>query len=169
MSTQLRDTASELAGLLWREHTVYRERSGSVVIRGAHVERWISLSPTGGKDQVLIRAGRILDGGTTAPARSEAVASLTLGMGELALVCRRLLADTAAGTAPHAGGRPPRQPRSGRARKAKNPDGTQRTRTARRSGQAARTNRHTGFVSWIVILAVASLVALFLRNLVASL
>ncbi|MCX5384050.1 hypothetical protein [Streptomyces sp. NBC_00083] len=149
VSAQLRDTAGELAGLLWREHTLYRERSGGVVIRGAHVERWISLSPTGGKDQVLIRAGRILHGGTTAPARSEAVASLTLGTGELALICRRLLADTAAGTAPRA-------------------DGVRGARPARRPGKAARTGRHTGIASWIVILAVASLVALFLRDLVAS-
>ncbi|MFG2719004.1 hypothetical protein ACGFW5_12055 [Streptomyces sp. NPDC048416] len=160
MSTQLRDTAHELAGLLWREHTLYRERTGSVVIRGAHVERWISLSPTGGKDQVLIRAGRILEGGTTAPARSETVASLTLGMGELATVCRRLLADTAAGPAPRATGRPPKMPRPGRPKK---------TKAAGRPGRAARMSRHTGFASWLVILAVAALVALFLRNVTAAL
>lgn len=63
MYTQLRETAAELAGVLWREHTVYRERGGGVVIRGEHVGRWISLGPTGGKDQALLRAGRLLDGG----------------------------------------------------------------------------------------------------------
>ncbi|MFE3527164.1 hypothetical protein ACFXOD_37495 [Streptomyces sp. NPDC059161] len=148
MSAQLRDTARELAVVLWREHTVYRERSGSVVIRGSHVERWISLSPTGGQDQVLLRAGRILDGGTTAPARSETVVSLTIGTSELATVCRRLLAETAAGAAPGEGARP-RGPRKARA--SKRP----------RSG---RGNRHTGRGSWAVILCLVAVVALFLRN-----
>ncbi|WP_406064092.1 hypothetical protein [Streptomyces sp. NBC_01077] len=96
MYTQLRETAQELAGVLWREHTVYRERGGGVVIRGEHVRRWISLGPTGGKDQALLRAGRLLDGGTTAPARTEVVVDLTAGTTELAAVCRRLLADVAA-------------------------------------------------------------------------
>ncbi|MER0444096.1 hypothetical protein ABR738_05865 [Streptomyces sp. Edi4] len=148
MSAQLRDTAGELAGLLWSEHTVYREHSGGVVIRAAHVERWISLSPTGGKDQVLIRAGRILDGGTTAPARSETVASLTAGTGQLALICRQLLAETTRGPAP----RPARERRRGRPKKAK----------------AARRGRHTGFLSWLVILAIAAAVAVFLRDLSAT-
>ncbi|MFF4183410.1 hypothetical protein ACFYZ9_09480 [Streptomyces sp. NPDC001691] len=151
MSAQLRDTAGELGTLLWREHTLYRERSGSVVIRGAHVERWISLSPTGGRDQVLIRAGRILDGGTTAPARSEAVASLALGTAELATVCRRLLADTAAGPAPRQERR-----RSGRAKKAK---------AAGRTRKPVRGSRHTGLLSWLIILAVAAVVAVYVRNL----
>ncbi|MFD7338455.1 hypothetical protein ACFV98_20965 [Streptomyces violascens] len=151
MSAQLRDTASELAELLWREHTLYRERSGSVVIRGAHVERWISLSPTGGQDQVLIRAGRILDGGTTAPARSEAVASLTVGTAELAAVCRRLLAETAAGPAPRS-----ERPRPGRARKAKG------------AGKPVRRSRHTGLASWLIILALVGVVALFVRNLATA-
>ncbi|WP_438295266.1 hypothetical protein [Streptomyces sp. HUAS TT7] len=154
MSAQLRDTASELAELLWREHTLYRERSGSVVIRGAHVERWISLSPTGGQDQVLIRAGRILDGGTTAPARSEAVASLTVGTSELAAVCRRLLAETAAGPA-HRNG----QPRPGRPKKAE---------AAKRSRKPARRSRHTGFASWLIILAVIGVVALCVRNVASG-
>lgn len=79
MGAQLRDTATELAGVLWREHTVYRERSGGMVIRGEHVRRWISLAPAGGRDEILVRAGRILDGGTTAPARSEAVVPLSAG------------------------------------------------------------------------------------------
>ncbi len=86
MYAQLRETADELAGVLWREHTVYRERGGGVVIRGEHVRRWISLAPTGGKDRALLRAGRILDGGTTAPARTEVVVDLTAGTAELAAV-----------------------------------------------------------------------------------
>ncbi|MFE3179469.1 hypothetical protein ACFXKR_01025 [Streptomyces violascens] len=154
MSAQLRDTASELAELLWREHTLYRERSGSVVIRGAHVERWISLSPTSGQDQVLIRAGRILDGGTTAPARSEAVASLTVGTAELAAVCRRLLAETAAGPAPRND-----RPRPGRARKAK---------AAKGAGKPVRESRHTGLASWLIILVLVGVVALFVRNLATA-
>ncbi|MFD9405881.1 hypothetical protein ACFWBN_02490 [Streptomyces sp. NPDC059989] len=99
MSAELREAADELADLLWREHTVYRDRSGGVVIRGEHVQRWISLSIGAGRDEVLLRAGRILDGGTTAPARSEAVANLSAGTTELAAVCRRLLAETAHGPA----------------------------------------------------------------------
>ncbi|MEU6625249.1 hypothetical protein ABZ926_31480, partial [Streptomyces litmocidini] len=100
MYAQLRETADELAGVLWREHTVYRERGGGVVIRGEHVRRWISLAPTGGKDRALLRAGRILDGGTTAPARTEVVVDLTAGTAELAAVCRRLLAEVAAAAEP---------------------------------------------------------------------
>ncbi|MEU0399575.1 hypothetical protein ABZ318_04875, partial [Streptomyces sp. NPDC006197] len=98
MYAQLRETADELAGVLWREHTVYRERGGGVVIRGEHVRRWISLAPTGGKDRALLRAGRILDGGTTAPARTEVVVDLTAGTAELATVCRRLLAEVTSPT-----------------------------------------------------------------------
>ncbi|WP_107502256.1 hypothetical protein, partial [Streptomyces sp. wa1071] len=99
VGAQLRDTAQELAAVLWREHTVYRERSGGMVIRGEHVRRWISLAPAGGRDEILVRAGRILDGGTTAPARSEAVVPLSAGTGVLAATCRRLLADAAADAA----------------------------------------------------------------------
>lgn len=131
MSAELREAADELAGLLWREYTVYRDRSGGVVIRGEHVERWISLSTGAGRDEVLLRAGRILDGGTTAPARSEAVAHLTAGTTELAAVCRRLLADTAPG--PAAG------------------PSTARPRRTRRS-------RHTGLSSWLVLIGLAALV-----------
>ncbi|MCT9088756.1 hypothetical protein N4G70_07715 [Streptomyces sp. ASQP_92] len=156
MSAQLRETAGELAGLLWREYTLYRERSGTVVIRGPHVERWISLSPTGGQDQVLIRAGRILDGGTTAPARSETVADLTGGRHELAAVCRRLLAETAVDAASDGA---PRPSRPGRAKKA----------TTRRSRKPARSGRHTGMASWLVILAVLTVVALCVRGVVAAL
>ncbi|MET9951219.1 hypothetical protein ABZ135_06655 [Streptomyces sp. NPDC006339] len=152
MQAQLRETATELAAVLWREHTVYRERGGGVVIRGEHVRRWISLAPTGGKDQALVRAGRILDGGTTAPARLEAVVDLTAGTTELAAVCRRLLAETAADAAPSTAGARPARParsagpvRSGRPAKAARP----------------RKGRHTGIGSWVVLLCVGGVVALW--------
>lgn len=131
MNGQLRETASELGALLWREHTVYRDRAGGVVIRGEHVQRWISLAPSGGRDEVLVWAGRILDGGTTAPARTEAVARLSAGTAELAATCRRLLSETAAA---------PTAPRPGRP-------------TARRA-------RHTGLTSWLVVAAVVAVIAL---------
>ncbi|MEU8540578.1 hypothetical protein AB0C52_11410 [Streptomyces sp. NPDC048717] len=150
MRTPLRQTAGELAAVLWREHTVYRERGGGVVIRGEHVRRWISLAPTGGRDQALVRAGRILDGGTTAPARLEAVVDLTSGTTELAAVCRRLLAETAADAAPSAAASTP--PRRSRIRSAR----TQGTRTRR-----ARTGRHTSLGSWVVLLCVGGMVALW--------
>ncbi|MFG3344433.1 hypothetical protein ACGF1Z_05150 [Streptomyces sp. NPDC048018] len=142
--------ATELAGVLWREHTVYRERGGGVVIRGDHVRRWISLAPTGGRDQALVRAGRILDGGTTAPARLEVVVDLTAGTAELAAVCRRLLAETAADAAPSAAGaaRPGRAPRASRAKT--------RPKAAR-----PRRGRHTGIGSWAVLLCVVGVVALW--------
>ncbi|MFF0434112.1 hypothetical protein ACFYU9_18015 [Streptomyces sp. NPDC004327] len=136
MQTQLRETATELAAVLWREHTVYRERGGGVVIRGEHVRRWISLAPTGGRDQALVRAGRILDGGTTAPARLEAVVDLTAGTAELAAVCRRLLAEAAADATPSAAGPRPRSARP-------------------------RGRRHTGFGSWVALVCVAAVVALW--------
>ncbi|GGZ88853.1 hypothetical protein [Streptomyces subrutilus] len=134
MSTELRGAADELADVLWREHTVYRDRAGGVVIRGEHVRRWISLSAGAGRDQVLLRAGRLLDGGTTAPARSEAVASLSAGTTELAAVCRRLLAETAEDPAPGRSSRP---------------------RAAGRGG------RHTGLSSWLVAAALAAVVGLY--------
>ncbi|WP_037884140.1 MULTISPECIES: hypothetical protein [unclassified Streptomyces] len=146
MSGQLKDTASELAGLLWREHTVYRDRAGGVVIRGEHVQRWISLSAGGGRDEVLVRAGRILDGGTTAPARSEAVVRLSVGTGALATVCRRLLSETAATpTAPPHGGR------SGGGR-----------RTPR--GRSATRGRHTSLASWAVVAAVVAVIGLYVAT-----
>ncbi|MFI8826341.1 hypothetical protein [Streptomyces sp. NPDC053431] len=148
MQAQLRETATELAAVLWREHTVYRERGGGVVIRGDHVRRWISLAPTGGKDQALVRAGRILDGGTTAPARLEAVVDLTAGTAELAAVCRRLLAETAAEAAPSAAGSRP----------------VRASRPARAKGPGAarpRRGRHTGVGSWVVLLCVGGVVALW--------
>ncbi|MBT2383407.1 hypothetical protein [Streptomyces sp. ISL-11] len=136
MRARLRETAVELAEVLWREHIVYRDRSGHVVIRGEHVQRWISLAPAGGHDEILVRAGRILDGGTTAPARSEAVVPLSAGTSELAAACRRLLAETASDPAPH------------------NP------RPARRVGsRRVPRGRHTGLGSWLVITCMAALIA----------
>ncbi|WMX44155.1 hypothetical protein [Streptomyces roseicoloratus] len=150
MQAQLRETATELARLLWREHTVYRERDGGVVIRGEHVRRWISLAPTGGKDQARVRAGRILDGGTTAPARLEAVVDLTSGTAELATVCRRLLAETAADAAPStAGASRPSRP----ARATRSPKATKAARPGR--------GRHTGVGSWVVLMCVGVVVALW--------
>ncbi|MFD9035523.1 hypothetical protein ACFVZW_30940 [Streptomyces sp. NPDC059567] len=148
MYTELRETATELAAVLWKEHTVYRERGGGVVIRGEHVGRWISLAPTGGKDQARLRAGRLLDGGTTAPARSEIVVDLSVGTSELAAVCRRLLADVAAADAA-----PPRarSERPGRAARNERP-----AKPAR-----PRKSRHTGFGSWVVLICVAGIVGLW--------
>ncbi|MFG2978039.1 hypothetical protein ACGFYY_34220 [Streptomyces sp. NPDC048331] len=145
MSGQLKDTASELAGLLWREHTVYRDRAGGVVIRGEHVQRWISLAAGGGRDEVLVRAGRILDGGTTAPARSEAVVRLSAGTGALAAVCRRLLSETAATPTP-----PPHTGRRGRGRRTPH-------------GRATR-GRHTSLSSWLVVAAVLAVIGLYVAT-----
>ncbi|MGW3627132.1 hypothetical protein [Streptomyces sp. NPDC000880] len=145
MSTQLKDLAGELAEALWREHTVYRERSGGVVIRGEHVRRWISLAPAGGRDEILVRAGRILDGGTTAPARSEAVVPLSAGTGELAATCRRLLAEAAADVTPVA-------PR---------PAASDRTRRSGKSARPGPGGRHTSFGSWVIITCVAGVVVLY--------
>ncbi|MFD7287860.1 hypothetical protein [Streptomyces sp. NPDC059863] len=153
MSVQLRDIAGELAAVLWREHTVYRERSGGVVIRGEHVRRWISLAPAGGRDEVLVRAGRILDGGTTAPARSEAVVPLAAGTSVLAATCRRLLAETAADAAPAAPGRgAPGRGAPGR---------------SKRSGKGSRPKRrgkHTSFGSWVILACVAGVIALYVYS-----
>ncbi|MFD7612654.1 hypothetical protein [Streptomyces sp. NPDC059828] len=147
MSAQLRETATELADVLWREHTVYRDRAGGVVIRGDHVQRWISLAPSGGRDEILLRAGRILDGGTTAPARSEAVVGLTAGTAALAATCRRLLAEAAVDTAPSA----PATRRSAR------PERSVETRN--RGGR-----RHTSVGSWVVLLCVIAVVGLYVHN-----
>ncbi|WP_406502092.1 hypothetical protein OHA04_20850 [Streptomyces sp. NBC_01590] len=136
--------------MLWREHTVYRERSGGVVIRGEHVRRWISLAPTGRRDEALVRAGRILDGGTTAPARSEAVVPLSAGTDVLAATCRRLLAEAAADVAPVAPGRAA----TGQSK---------RSKRSKRSGKAARPKgrgKHTSFSSWVILACVAGVVAL---------
>ncbi|KOG35803.1 MULTISPECIES: hypothetical protein [Streptomyces] len=163
MYAQLRETADELAGVLWREHTVYRERGGGVVIRGEHVRRWISLAPTGGKDRALLRAGRILDGGTTAPARTEVVVDLTAGTAELAAVCRRLLADVAAAAEPVA--QPSRAGRPGRPEKRGRPG---RAARAARPGRGPRKERHTSAGSWVVLLCVAGVVGVWLYSVFGS-
>ncbi|MER6097592.1 hypothetical protein ABT154_17380 [Streptomyces sp. NPDC001728] len=157
MYTQLRETAHELAGVLWREHTVYRERGGGVVIRGEHVGRWISLGPTGGKDQALLRAGRLLDGGTTAPARTEIVVDLTAGTAELATVCRRLLAEVAAAAEPAQGGTTGREKRPKREKPG-------RAARAARPGRP-RKERHTSLGSLIVLLCVAGVLGAWLYSL----
>ncbi|WP_051338337.1 hypothetical protein [Streptomyces flavidovirens] len=155
MSGQLRDTASELAEVLWREHTVYRDRAGGVVIRGEHVQRWISLAPAGGRGEILVRAGRILDGGTTAPARSEAIVPLAAGTGELATTCRRLLAEAAVDATPQAPA-----PSSGTDRSR----GSTRPGRSGRAGRLRRRGRHTSFSSWVVLVCVAGVVALYLYS-----
>lgn len=129
--------------MLWRRHTVYRDRAGGVVIRGEHVQRWISLAPSGRRDEILLRAGRILDGGTTAPARSETLVPLGAGTGELATACRRLLAETAAGPAPPAPAAPGGAKRPG---KPKRPE---------------RKGRRMSLVSWLVLACVVGVVALY--------
>ncbi|MFE2558855.1 hypothetical protein OG361_32895 [Streptomyces sp. NBC_00090] len=163
MYTQLRETAAELAGVLWREHTVYRERGGGVVIRGEHVGRWISLGPTGGKDQALLRAGRLLDGGTTAPARTEVVVDLTAGTAELAAVCRSLLADVAAVAepAPVPSGRSGRSGRAGASGRQGKPG---RAARAARPGRP-RKGRHTSLGSFVVLLCVAGVLGAWLYSL----
>ncbi|MCX4547641.1 hypothetical protein OG204_28880 [Streptomyces sp. NBC_01387] len=77
---------------MWRQHTVYREHGGAV-IRGEHVGKWISLTARGTR-HVQIRAGRLLEGGTTAPARAETTAPFDGNMTELAAHCRALLVRT---------------------------------------------------------------------------
>ncbi|MFD5496003.1 hypothetical protein ACFYY3_19820 [Streptomyces sp. NPDC001812] len=129
--------------MLWRRYTVYRDRAGGVVIRGEHVQRWISLAPSGRRDEILLRAGRILDGGTTAPARSEMVLPLDAGTGELATACRRLLAETAADPAPPAPAAPGRAQRSGK---------------PKRSG---RKGRRMSLASWMILACVVGVVALY--------
>ncbi|MEK9521669.1 hypothetical protein ACIOMM_00845 [Streptomyces sp. NPDC087908] len=160
MYTQLRETADQLAGVLWREHTVYRERGGGVVIRGEHVRRWISLGPTGGKDQALLRAGRLLDGGTTAPARTEVVVDLTAGTAELAAVCRRMLAEVAAVAEPAAA-----QPaRAGRAAGSGKPGRPPRAARAARPARPRR-ERHTSLGSFVVLLCVTGVLGAWLYSL----
>ncbi|MER6995536.1 hypothetical protein [Streptomyces sp. NPDC000410] len=159
MSGQLRDTASELAEVLWREHTVYRDRSGGVVIRGEHVQRWISLAPAGGRDEILIRAGRILEGGTTAPARSEAIVPLSAGTSDLAATCRRLLADAAADAEPrHSSAGPRRTAGPGKA--------PRKSKAAKRRTDEPR--RHTSVSSWVVIACVVGLVGYYCYSVAAT-
>ncbi|OCC10158.1 hypothetical protein [Streptomyces sp. PTY087I2] len=150
MGGQLRDTATELAAVLWREHTVYRERSGGVVIRGEHVRRWISLAPAGGRDEILVRAGRILDGGTTAPARSEAVVPLSAGTDVLAAACRRLLAEAASDAA--------RAPQGG------TPTGSGRARRQEKAARRKGRGRHTGLGSWVIVLCVVGVIGLYVYS-----
>lgn len=161
MYAQLRETAAELAGVLWREHTVYRERGGGVVIRGEHVRRWISLAPTGGKDQALLRAGRILDGGTTAPARTEVVVDLTAPVAELATVCRRMLAEVAAAADGGPGGGvdagPSRAGRPDKGRKARKEP--KAPKAPRASAAGTGRSRHTSAGSWVVLVLVGIAVA----------
>ncbi|MFJ5709314.1 hypothetical protein [Streptomyces sp. NPDC093105] len=152
MYAQLRETASELAGVLWREHTVYRERGGGVVIRGEHVRRWISLAPTGGRDQALLRAGRLLDGGTTAPARTEVVVDLTAPVSELATVCRRMLAEVAAAAEP--AGPTAGPSRAGRPRRE-----SKAPKTPKAPKAPKVRSRHTGAGSWVVLVLVGIAVA----------
>lgn len=165
MHTRLRDLAEELAVLLWREHTLYRERSGGVVIRGEHVRRWISLSPRGTRDDVLIRAGRILDGGTTAPARSEVVVSLSAGRDELAAVCRRLLAEAATDAEPSRAARAKPARAGGRAgrRGTDAPQG----RTPKPGTRKGRS-RHTSLMSWAILLGVMALVGVYAYSVSAA-
>ncbi|MEV6653426.1 hypothetical protein [Streptomyces sp. NPDC051219] len=160
MSAQLKETASELAQVLWRECVVYRDRSGCVVIRGEHVQRWISLAPAGGRGEVLVRAGRILDGGTTAPARSEAIVPLAAGTAELAATCRRLLAEAAADAASRA----PRREPAGRSRPPGRPG---RLPQPGRSGKQGGRGRHTGLGSWVVLACLAGVVALYAYSVAA--
>ncbi|MFE6767656.1 hypothetical protein ACFVFD_01610 [Streptomyces fimicarius] len=148
--------------MLWREHTVYRERSGGMVIRGEHVERWISLAPAGGSGEVLVRAGRILDGGTTAPARSEAVVPLSAGMGLLAATCRRLLAEAAADAVRVPPGRAA-SGRSDRPARSQRPRRSRRSRS-RRSERRSGRERHTGFGSWVIMACVVGVIALYVYS-----
>ncbi|MFC7305836.1 hypothetical protein ACFQVC_16615 [Streptomyces monticola] len=150
MSTQLYSTAKELAAVLWQRHTIYRERNGGMVIRGDHVHRWISLGASGTRGEVLIRAGRILDGGTTAPARTEAVVPLASGTQELAAVCRRLLADITSAAEP-----PTPQPRT-------------RTRTRERTPKAPKPGRRRRVGSWLIVTAAASAIALVVLSAYSS-
>ncbi|MFE7713252.1 hypothetical protein ACFU6I_47800 [Streptomyces sp. NPDC057486] len=152
--------------MLWREHTVYRERSGGVVIRGEHVQRWISLAPAGGRDEILVRAGRILDGGTTAPARSEAVVPLSAGTGVLAATCRRLLAEAAADAAPVVPGRaaPGRSRRSGKAGRPRRSGKAGRPRRSGKAGRPKGRGKHTSFGSWVILACVAGVIALYVYS-----
>lgn len=103
------DLPGPLAKLLWRQYAIYRERGGTVVIRGEDADRWISLAPHGA-GKVRIRAGRILDGGTTAPARAETTVALDGDIARLAACCRGLLAETAGTRAAEAAEPSPMRP-----------------------------------------------------------
>ncbi|MCP9985714.1 hypothetical protein LUX01_02385 [Streptomyces sudanensis] len=155
--------------LLWREHTLYRERSGGVVIRGEHVRRWISLSPRGTRDDVLLRAGRILDGGTTAPARSEAVVSLSAGRQELAAVCRRLLAEAAADAEPPGAVRAAPARAGGRAGRRGGGSASRAARPGKgRSRSGGGRSRRTAVLSWALLLGVPALVGVYAYSVSAA-
>ncbi|NBE51626.1 hypothetical protein [Streptomyces boluensis] len=156
MSAQLHSTARQLAAVLWQRHTVYRERTGGVVIRGEHVERWISLAAAGTRGEVLIRAGRILDGGTTAPARTEAVVPLASGTHELAAVCRRLLADITVATEPPPAAKP------NKAKKVKRPE------YGKNAASPANPRRRRRTASWVLGTAAACTVVLVVLTAYSS-
>ncbi len=144
LSAQLYPAAKDLAKVLWQHHTIYRERDGGMVIRGEHVQRWISLGVAGTRGDVRIRAGLILDGGTTAPARTETVVPLASGTAELAAACRRLLADLTSAAEPPTSTRPEREPRR------------PKTPKARRGGGRGRR-----VVAWVLGVAAISAITLY--------
>ncbi|MFF6980213.1 hypothetical protein ACFZAV_21340 [Streptomyces sp. NPDC008343] len=163
MIAQLRETATELAAILWREHTVYRDRAGAFVIRAGHVQRWISLMPSGGHDEILIRAGRILEGGTTAPARMEAVAHLSAGTSELAALCRRLLAETAADATLRAS-----RAVSGSARESPASEELWEATVPKRTRKPMGKGRHTNLASWVVLASIAAVLVLWAYSAAAA-
>ncbi len=128
------------------------------MIRGEHVGRWISLAPRGTRDDILVRAGRILDGGTTAPARAEAVVSLAVGRDELAALCRRLLADAAddPGTPVFVPG-----PRSRRTPRPHRWPALFRAPPGRAERVRGRRPRHTGLASGLILLGILGAVGLY--------
>ncbi|WP_231626931.1 hypothetical protein [Streptomyces apocyni] len=152
MSAHLTDTARQLAAVLWKQHTVYRDRTGGVVIRADQVHRWISLANSGTRGEVLVRAGRLLDGGTTAPARAEAVVPLSTGVTGLAATCRRLLADTAEATTEHPVSAPAKSGKASTAGKSRKP------RSAGKKQRPARRRR--GLPGWVIVVTASGTVAL---------
>ncbi|MFI6941435.1 hypothetical protein ACIBI4_19340 [Streptomyces sp. NPDC050418] len=151
MSAQLYPAAKELAKVLWQQHTLYRERDGGMVIRGEHVQRWISLGVAGTRGDVRIRAGLILDGGTTAPARTETVVPLAAGTQELAAACRRLLADLTSAAEPPTDTRPPREARG--PKPPKRPKAPKQPKARRSRGRRA--------VTWVLAVAAVSAATLY--------
>ncbi|MBC9714359.1 hypothetical protein H9Y04_17510 [Streptomyces sp. TRM66268-LWL] len=131
-----------------------------MVIRGEHVQRWISLGVAGTRGDVRIRAGLILDGGTTAPARTETVVPLAAGTAELATACRRLLADLTSAAEPPT---PTHEPRASKQRKApKAPKAPRPPKTGRTRGRRIAT--------WIVgVLAISAVTLYALASYSASL
>lgn len=142
------DLPGPLAKLLWRQHTVYRERGGTVVIRGEDAGRWISLAPHG-SGRVRIRAGRILDGGTTAPARAETTATLDGDLTRLAACCRGLLAETAGARAAES---PAPSPTRDRPRQGPR-------KSSRQSSRKGRRGRGATVLVWAAAVATVGLIA----------